>query len=73
MLFLNKDFNFAYFANFNFVHIEIKKWFGLIWVKLQNGRFNFQFSFRIFKRCSVQVWVLFLLILCIKEVLGKFR
>ena len=36
-LFLNIDFNFAYFANFNFAHFEIEKIFGLIWVKLQNG------------------------------------
>ena len=35
-LFLHIDFNFAYFANFNFAHFEIEKFFGLIWVKLQN-------------------------------------
>ena len=72
MLFLNMDFNFADFANFNFAQLEIEKSFGLILVKLQNGRFHLQFSFRVFKRCSIQVWALFFLILCIKEVLGKF-
>ena len=72
MLFLNMDFNFADFANFNFAQLEIEKSFGLIWVKLQNSRFHLQFSFRVFKRCSIQVWALFFLILCIKEVLGKF-
>ena len=72
MLFLNMDFNFADFADFNFAQLEIEKSLGLIWVKLQNGRFHLQFSFRVFKRCSIQVWALFFLILCIKEVLGKF-
>ena len=28
------DFNFAYFANFEFAHLEIEERFGLIWVKL---------------------------------------
>ena len=56
------DFNFAYFANFNFAHFEIEKIFGLIWVKLQNGQINLQLSFRVFKRCSIQVWALLLLI-----------
>ena len=37
MLFSNMDFNFAHFANFNFVHFEIEESFGLTWVKLQNG------------------------------------
>ena len=40
MLFSNMDFIFAYFANFNFTHFEIEKSFGLIWVKLQTGRFH---------------------------------
>ena len=71
MLFLNMGFNFAYFANFNYAHFEIEKGFGLIWVKLQNGRFHLQFSFWVFKKYSIQVWTLFLLILCIKDVLGK--
>ena len=65
MLFLNVDFYFTYIANFNFVHFEIEKSFGLIRVKLQNGRFHLQFSFRVFKGCSSQVWALILLILLI--------
>ena len=64
-------FNFAYFANFNFAYFAIEKSFGLIWVKLQNGRFHLQFSFRVFEGRSIQVWALFLLIFCIKEVFGK--
>ena len=44
MLFSNMDFDFAHFANFNFPHFEIKESFGLIWVKLQNGRFHSQIS-----------------------------
>ena len=63
---------FPYFANFNFAHFETEKSFGLIWVKIQKGRLHLQFSFRVFKRYSIQVWALFLLILCIKEVFGKF-
>ena len=55
MVFFNMDFNFTYFANCNFAHFEIEKSFGLTWVKLQNGRFHLQFSFRVFKRCSIQV------------------
>ena len=43
------DFSFAFFANFNFARFEIEKSFGLIWVKLQNGLFHLQFSFRVFK------------------------
>ena len=31
-----------------------------------------KFSFQVFIRCLFQVWALFLLILCMKEVLGKF-
>ena len=41
MLFSNMDFNFAHFANFSFANFEIEEIFGLIWVKLQNGRFHF--------------------------------
>ena len=67
MLFPNVDFDFAHFA-----HFEIEESFGLIWVKLQNARFHLRISFRVFKRCSFQVWALFLIILCVKEVLGKF-
>ena len=67
MLFLHMDFYFTYIANFNFAHFEIEKSFGLIWVKLQNRRFNLQFSFWVFKGCSIQVWALILLILCIKK------
>ena len=29
MLFLNMDYNFAYFANFHFAHFEIEKSFGI--------------------------------------------
>ena len=31
-----------YFTYFNFAHFEIQESFGLIWVKLQNGRFHLQ-------------------------------
>ena len=44
MLLCNMNFNFAYFANFNFAHFEIEESFGLIWVKLQNGWFDSQIS-----------------------------
>ena len=44
MLFSNMDFNFAHFANFKFAHFEIEERFGLIWVKLQKGRFHLQIS-----------------------------
>ena len=37
-----RDFNFTHFANFKFAYFEIKESFGLIWVKLQNGRFHLQ-------------------------------
>ena len=33
-------FNFTHFANFKFAYFEIEVSFGLIWVKLQNGRFH---------------------------------
>ena len=38
------EFNFTHFANFAFAYFEIKESFGLIWVKLQNGRFHLQIS-----------------------------
>ena len=38
------DFNFAYFANFNFTHFEIEESLGLVWLKLQKGRFHLQTS-----------------------------
>ena len=44
ILFSNIDFNFACFANSNFSHLEIEESFGLIWVKLQNGRSHLQMS-----------------------------
>ena len=72
MLFWNMDFNFAHFANFNFPHFKIGEIFGLIWVKIQNGQLHLQILFQVFKRCLFQLWALFLLILCIKEVLGKY-
>ena len=56
------DFYFTYTANFNFAHFEIEKSVGLIWVKLQNSRYHLQFSFRVLKGCSIQVWCLILLI-----------
>ena len=42
--FKNVDFNFTHFANFKFAYFEIEESFGLIWVKLQNGRFHLQIS-----------------------------
>ena len=42
MLFSNTDFSLMYFTYFNFAHFEIQESFGLIWVKLQNGRFHLQ-------------------------------
>ena len=44
MFFSNMDFNFAHFPNFNFAHFETEERFGVIWVKLQNGRFHLQVS-----------------------------
>ena len=44
MLFSNTDFNIAYVPNFNFAYLEIEESFGLIWVELQNGRFDLQVS-----------------------------
>ena len=38
------DFSFTHFVNFKFAFFEIDKRFGLIWVKLQNGRFHLQIS-----------------------------
>ena len=35
-------FSLAHFTNFSFAHFEIEESFGLIWVKLQNGRFHLQ-------------------------------
>ena len=40
--FKDVDFNFTHFANFKFAYFEIEESFGLIWVKLQNGRFYLQ-------------------------------
>ena len=42
MLFSNTDFSYADFTNFIFAHFETEESFGLIWVKLQNGRFHLQ-------------------------------
>ena len=42
--FKDVDFNFNHFANFKFAYFEIEESFGLIWVKLQNGRFHLQIS-----------------------------
>ena len=38
------DFDLTRFANFKFAYFEIEESFGLIWVKLQNGRFHLQIS-----------------------------
>ena len=57
MLFLNMDIYFTYITKFNFAHFEFEESFGLIWIKLQNGQFHLQFSFRIFKGLSIQVWL----------------
>ena len=42
--FKNVDINFTHFAYFKFAYFGIEESFGLIWVKLQNGRFNLQIS-----------------------------
>ena len=42
--FKDAGFNFTDFANFKFAYFEIEESFGLIWVKLQNGRFHLQIS-----------------------------
>ena len=42
--FKDVDFNFTHFANFEFAYFEIEESFGLICVKLQNGRFHLQIS-----------------------------
>ena len=42
--FKDVDFNFIHFANFKFAYFEIEKRFGLIFLKLQNGRFHLQIS-----------------------------
>ena len=42
--FKDEHFNFTHFANFKFAYFEIEESFGLIWVKLQNGRFHLQIS-----------------------------
>ena len=44
------DFNFTHYANFEFAYFEIEGSFGLIRVKLQNGRFHLQTSFWVLKR-----------------------
>ena len=45
MLSSNMDFSLAHFTDSNFAHFEIEESFGLIWVKLQNGRFYLQICF----------------------------
>ena len=72
MLFSNMDFNFPYFAHFNFVHFEIEKYFGLIWVKLQSGYFHLQISISGSYMVLVPGMSDILLILCIKESLDRF-
>ena len=68
MLLSNMDFSLAHFANFNFAHFVIEESFGLVWVKLQNGRFHLKFLFRLLVS---SMGFIFFLILCIIEVLGK--
>ena len=38
------DFNFTHFGNPKSAYFEIEESLGLIWVKLQNGRFHLQIS-----------------------------
>ena len=59
MLFSNMDFNSAYFPNYEFAHIEIEESFRLILGKII--------------KWSISLANLFLLVLCIKDVLAKFR
>ena len=42
--FYDEDFDFTHLDNFKFAYFEIEESFGLIWVKLQNGRFHLQIS-----------------------------
>ena len=44
MRFQGCGFSFTHSANFKFAQFEIEESFGLIWVKLQNGRFHLQIS-----------------------------
>ena len=62
ILFLSMDFSFAYFANFNISSVLKSP---------QNGQFHLQFSFGVFKRCSIQVGALFSFILLKKDVVCK--
>ena len=71
-------------VNFHFIKIlleiyQIKKGKNIIFVCSVRAvqlkvsfDFTCKFSFRVFIRCSLQVWAFFLLILCLKEVLGKY-
>ena len=70
--FKDVDFNFTHFANFKFAYFEIEVSFRLTWLNLQNGRFHLQISILGTQRCSFLVQTLFLLILCMKEIFGKF-
>ena len=68
------DFSLAHFTNFNFAHFEIEESFGLILVKLQNGRFRLQIFLSGIQKALVSImgFIFFFLILCITEVLRKF-
>ena len=44
------DFNFTHFGNPKSAYFEIEESLGLIWVKLQNGRFNLQISIFVSRR-----------------------
>ena len=70
--FKDVDFIFAHFANFKFAYFDIEVSFWSIWLNLQNGSFQLQISILGTERCSFPVKALFLLILCINEILTKF-
>ena len=42
--FKDVDFNCTHFANFKFAYFKIEVSFGLIWLNLQNDRFQLQIS-----------------------------
>ena len=62
-------FNFTHFANFKFAYFEIEVSFGS---NYKMADFTSKFPFWVLKRCSFQLKALFLFILCILEIMGKF-
>ena len=73
MLSSKMDFCLAHFINFNRAHFEAEELFGIIWVKLKNGRFHLQiFLSVIYKVLVSSMGFIFFLILCITEILRKF-